>query len=154
MKKILSNQYLNLVARIFIGWIFIYAAIGKIADPVTFSKEISNYQIMPMGFINFFALALPWLELFNGLFLLFGVRIKANSLISGSLMFVFIVAILTAMLRGLNINCGCFAHKIVYVGWAKILENTGMLILCVYLFYFPLNNYSLERFISRAEEND
>ncbi len=151
MKKLLENQYLSLIARVLVSWIFIYAAIGKIADPQTFSKEISNYALFPMFLINISAIGLPWLELFTGILLLLGIRIKANSIITGGLLVVFIIAVLSAMFRGLNINCGCFSHKIVYVGWTKVLENTGLLLCTVYLFFYPMKQLSIERFINSEE---
>lgn len=151
MKKILNNPYLNLIARMLVAWVFIYAAIGKITDPQTFAKEISNYALMPLFSINIIALILPWLELFTGVLLASGVRIRTNAIISGGLLLVFVILVLSAMVRGLNINCGCFSHKIVYVGWKKVLENSGLIILCVYLFFLPVKKFSLERFLVNEE---
>lgn len=152
MKKILNNPYLSLAARLLVAFVFIYAAIGKIVDPQTFSKEISNYGILPFFVINLSALILPWLELFSGILLLAGISIKTNALIIGGLLFVFIVAVAIAMAKGLNINCGCFSHRIVYIGWKKIFENTGLFICCAYIFFFPVKKFTLERFILRSQE--
>jgi len=151
MKKILNNPYLSLIARLVVSWVFIYAAIGKITDPQTFAKEISNYAVMPTFSINIIALVLPWIELFSGILLATGVRIKANAFITGGLLLVFVILVLSAMFRGLNINCGCFSHRIVYVGWKKVLENSGLIVLCLYLFFVPVKKFSLERFLISEE---
>jgi putative oxidoreductase len=142
MKKIINNDYLILILRFVLGFFFIFAALGKIVDPLTFSKEIGNYQILPFFSLNILALFLPWIELISGFMLIFGINLKSNSIIIGGLLFVFIVAVLSAMMRGLNINCGCISNKIVIVGWGKILENTGLLIVSLILFFTESKRFS------------
>ena len=151
MKKIFNNSIISLIARLVLGWFFIYAAIGKIAEPTTFAKEIANYAIMPQFFLNIIALTMPWIELVTGIFLIVGIRLKANAAIIGLMLVVFIVAVFSAMARGLDINCGCFSHKIVYVGWGKIAENAGLLLLSLYIFVYPLKKFSMEN-LARNEK--
>ncbi len=153
MKKILNNPYLNLAARIAVAWFFIFAAIGKIADPLTFSKEMSNYGILPLFSINIISLFLPWLELFTAIMLLGGVRLKANSALISIMLIVFIAAVLIAMAKGLNINCGCVSHKITYVGWKKVGENSIMLLASLYVFFFPVQKFTLEHWYSKDINN-
>jgi uncharacterized membrane protein YphA (DoxX/SURF4 family) len=145
IKKLLSNSLLKLVARLILGGIFLTYSIGKIADPATFAKEISNYQMMPYFTINLMALILPWIELACGVFLIAGIRQRAASAITGFMLIVFLIAIISAMARGLNINCGCFSHVVEYVGWRKVAEDTGQLILAVYIFFYPYDKLSLEK---------
>lgn len=147
--KILSNDYLNLAVRILIGGLFIFTAISKLADLSVFAKEIDNYNIVPMYLINIFSLLLPWVELLCGIFLLTGIRVRANSVLSISLYSMFIIAILIAMLQGLSINCGCHTKILAdRVGFAKVFQNTGLLLLSVYLFNFPFSKLSVENLIS------
>ncbi len=149
MKKILTNPFLNLAVRLIVGFVFLYAGFGKAADSATFAKEIGNYGILPYFSLNIFALIMPWIEIIAGLFLIFGIRLKANAFVTGALMLVFIIAILSAMARGLNFNCGCFAGKVVLIGWTKIFENTALLIGCIYLFFFPVRMYSVENLVEK-----
>jgi uncharacterized membrane protein YphA (DoxX/SURF4 family) len=150
MKKLLNNDYLILASRLFLGFFFVLAAIGKIADPTTFAKEMGNYQIFPFFSLNIFALILPWLELISGMMLIFGIKLKANSIITGGLLIIFIIAVFSAMMRGLNINCGCFSNKITIVGWNKILENTGLLLLAIALYFTQSRKFS---FLENNEAN-
>jgi hypothetical protein len=49
------------------------------------------------------------------------------------------------MSQGLKIDCGCFAQvEATPVGWPKVLQNLGLLLLAMYLFKFPLKTFSLE----------
>lgn len=142
MKKIFSNQYFLLVSRIVIAFVFIYAGAEKISDPNSFSQAIYNYRIFPNEMINIFAIILPWIELVSGILLLFGISVKENSAIIGSLLLIFIILIGISMLRGLDINCGCFG-KGSPIGWRKIGENTLLLILTFALIAFDSKKFSL-----------
>jgi uncharacterized membrane protein YphA (DoxX/SURF4 family) len=102
------SRWALLAARFFMGGIFIYASIDKIAQPDAFAKDVYNYQILPDALINLTALALPWLELFLGLCLLAGVWVPGAVLAVNGLMVVFTSALVFNMARGLDVNCGCF----------------------------------------------
>lgn len=141
--KVLNSEILKLISRLTLSLIFIFFAIEKISDPAFFSKEINNYQILPNIFVNISAIVLPWLELIAGFMLLFGVKLKASSAIIGSLLVIFILAVGFAMMKGLNINCGCSGANSQKVGWLKIFENLSLTVLSIYIFLFPNTKYIL-----------
>ena len=121
MNKI--HPWLILVIRILLGIIFLYASYDKIMDPGKFARSIANYHIVPFGLENSIAIILPWLELFIGVGLIAGIMVDGAAGITGSLLVIFILLILQAILRGFNIECGCGLKEGEMVGWAKILEN-------------------------------
>ena len=144
LKKILNNKYLLLSIRIFLGFIFVFAAITKVIDPIGFSQSIYNYRLMPDFTINFLSIAFPWIELVAGILLIFGIAVKENSAILSALLFVFIVAIIISIARGLNIDCGCFGTvEGSKVGLIKILENVGLSIIGLILMKFDSKFLSL-----------
>jgi putative oxidoreductase len=150
--KILNNPLLSLAARLIVGIVFLFFAIGKITDPENFAKSIANYGIMPDFTINLMALTLPWVELICGVFLIAGIRLKSSSLISGGLLIIFIAAVIVAMVKGLNIDCGCSTEAAIKIGWPKILENTGLLIASIYLFFFPVRKLTFEQLAMKEIE--
>ena len=121
MNKI--HPWLILVIRILLGIIFLYASYDKIMDPGKFARSIANYHIVPFGLENSIAFILPWLELFIGVGLIAGIMVDGAAGITGSLLVIFILLILQAILRGFNIECGCGLKEGEMVGWTKILEN-------------------------------
>lgn len=128
MNNFLSNKYLLFLFRIILGFVFIYAGILKISDPAGFSEVINNYKLLPLLFVNFFAITLPWIEVVAGLFLLFGISVKENSFIISIMLVVFIFAIVISLGRGLNIECGCFGTSSgTKVGIIKLVENIVLL---------------------------
>ena len=147
MKRILSNYTLLFLARLFLGFVFLYAGIEKINDPESFVRAINNYRLLPYPFINFFAIVLPWIELVSGLLLIFGIAVKENTFIVTALLGVFVVVIIIGLFRGLDINCGCFVtaggSKI---GIQKVIENLVLILLGLQLFYFGGGAFSLQKF--------
>ena len=129
MKNILSNKYLLFFVRIILSVVFIYAGMEKISDPAGFSDSINNYKILPLFTVNFLAIILPWVELIAGVLLLFGIKVKENSFIISVLLSIFIIAIVISLIRGLNIDCGCFGtFSGSKVGIYKLIENSLLLI--------------------------
>lgn len=144
LKKILSNKYLLFLLRIIVGFIFIYSAAEKVADPAGFSQSIANYKILPDFLINFFAISLPWIELIAGLFLLFGIAVKENAFIINALLIIFILAISISLIRGLNIDCGCFGTSDgSKIGAAKLIENFLTLFAGIILMIFDSELFSV-----------
>ena len=107
MKNDLKNL-LVMVCRIFLGFMFIYASLDKIAHPEEFAKQIGYYKALPFGLENVLAIVLPWTELIVGICLIAGLLVDGATLLSIIMMLVFILAISQAMLRGIDITCGCF----------------------------------------------
>lgn len=143
MKKLFSNKYLLLIIRFSIGFIFIYAGAEKISTPNDFAISISNYRLFPVSVINLFAITLPWIEIVSGILLGFGVAVKENSTLIFSLLFVFTLAIVISLFRGLSIDCGCFG-KGTQIGLMKLGENLLMIIGSFLLIVFGSNLLKLK----------
>jgi len=156
MKAILHNPLFQLIARLVLGGVFLVAAIDKIAVPEAFAKSINNYHIVPTNLVNFSALLLPWLELLCSIFLIVGVRVKAAAFLTSGMLIVFIVAIISAMIRGLDINCGCFSQVGVApskVGWGKVFEDIGLLIAGIIVLISNGNKFSLESLVENSPKS-
>lgn len=102
--------------RIALGVVFIAASVDKIQNPQSFAENIANYRMMPYQLINLVAIMLPWIEIVTGSLLVMGIWTKANAVIASGMLVVFSLAILQALMRNLDISCGCFstdpsAHK-------------------------------------------
>jgi len=155
MKKLLHTASLSLFARVVLGVLFLYASMDKLGDPAVFAQSIGNYKILPANFSIAAATILPWLELLCGVSLLLGFFTKGSSLILTVLLFLFTLAVISALLRSLDISCGCFtqdpgAQKI---GWMKVVENTVLLLLSIYLFFSTSENFSIDDYQRRAKHS-
>ncbi len=133
------------LSRISFGFIFVYASIEKIKNPVAFSEVIFNYRLLPEKLINLVAVILPWIELVAGLAIITGIGLLGGLLIGNFLLGIFTLAIVINIYRGINIKCGCFSTEIDYAStfemWIDVLRDMGLLVIGIILFlgYFKIN---------------
>ncbi len=95
-------------SRLILAAVFIYAGVVKAQDITAFAGEIANYKLFPYAWNYLIAAILPYLEMLCGVLLLLNRRIQPAALILILLNSVFIIALVSAMVRGLDIDCGCF----------------------------------------------
>lgn len=104
----LSSVRVLFVLRVVVGGIFLYAGAVKIADPLEFADAVATFRMLPPQVINLFALALPPFEMILGLLLISGWKLRPAALGILLLTLAFAVAMLQALVRGLEVDCGCF----------------------------------------------
>ena len=126
------------ILRTILAWavagVFIYASVLKIADPADFAQSIKYYKLLPLWALHAMALLLPWWELGAGLALLLPGWRRAGSAIVFVLTCVFIGAIISAMVRGLDISCGCFGVHSSKVGFLLLAFDLSLLLATGYVF--------------------
>src|ERR1700691_3378201 len=88
--------------------VFIYAGIEKMRDTLQFADSIGAFGILPSSFINLVALAMPPFEVACGLLLLWPPTRRVGALAIALLSVMFFAVLLSALLRGLTLDCGCF----------------------------------------------
>jgi putative oxidoreductase len=149
MKYLLTNQYLVILTRVFLGLLFVVVSVEKIVEPAAFAQSIANYKIFSFSLSLVLATIIPWLELLCGLCMLSGLFLRGSSLLVASLVAVFTLAVLSAVLRGLDIACGCFTQDptVGKVGWMKIIQNLTLLALSVYLYFSTSDRFSIEAYL-------
>ena len=152
LRATICNRFFLLAIRLVVGFLFVFASIGKIAQPAEFAKAILNYHLLPISLVNVFAIGLPWVELVAGLLLLSGLFVRGSSLLLAFLLSLFTLAISISIARGLDISCGCFgtigARRI---GWSALAEDVLMLAGSLVLCYFPSAFVSLETYLRRTQ---
>lgn len=128
----IRNKYILLFFRIAVGGVFIWAGLSKIFDSLGFAQNIANYRIFSQTASLFLALILPWIEVICGLLLVLGIFRETASFILSGFLVVFLVLIIVTLIRGLDIDCGCFGSLSRRVDY-KLLLTDGILL------FFSLN---------------
>ena len=67
--RLLTHPALALAFRLYIGGLFVYAAMYKINYAAEFATTIASYRIVPWWGVNAVAVFMPWLELVAGVLL-------------------------------------------------------------------------------------
>ncbi len=151
MKKVFENKYFVIASRIFLGGLFMYASFDKMANPQAFADIINNYRMLPVQFVNPLAIFLPWLEFITGLFLIAGKWVKSSLLLYSTFLLIFIIGLSQALIRGLDISCGCFSvhPSTTSEVWLRIVEDMFLLFISVNLFkYLPEDKLKTENSIN------
>ena len=107
-RRLLAIDLLSLACSLGVGLVFLWASLDKIQHPGAFAQAIANYRMVPMVFLHPFAWLLPIVEAVVGLALIVGWQRRGAALLASLMTVMFIVAIATALARGLDISCGCF----------------------------------------------
>jgi uncharacterized membrane protein YphA (DoxX/SURF4 family) len=88
--------------------VFIYAGVEKIGDPLGFADTIAAFAVLPAASINVLALSLPFFEIACGVLLVVPRTRRIGALGVALSAAIFFLALLSALIRGLTLDCGCF----------------------------------------------
>jgi uncharacterized membrane protein YphA (DoxX/SURF4 family) len=117
------------LVRIILGALFVFAGATKAYDPGAFAVEIQRYQVVPWILGALTSVYLPWLEMLAGALLLLKRFERGALLVITVLLLVFTLALTSAMLRGLRIDCGCFGKAFTATGTTvPLLRNLVLLV--------------------------
>ncbi len=118
-----------LVLQVGLGVLFVYASLDKIWNPGLFAKAISNYRLLPLPLLHAAAIILPWIELLCGLALIVNCYPRAANALICSMLLVFTLAIVIAIVQGFDFNCGCItvSNGGTSIGTLKVLQNIGLI---------------------------
>jgi putative oxidoreductase len=116
-----------LACRLVLGAIFLYAAATKVPDMAAFAKDVANYRLVPPALVPWAAAAVVGVEIVAGLALVLGVGARAAALVAGALLLVFVGGLSQALLRGIDLRCGCFGGE-ESATWGTVLRDLVMLV--------------------------
>lgn len=121
-----NKYWLWLIARLFLGSIFIVAGFLKLSGPVEiFRGMIVSYGIVPYPLVAPIAYVLPWVEFLSGVCLIIGYFPRFFAGVLGVLAFSFIALIALAQVNGtLPENCGCFGEGVHMTPYQMALLDT------------------------------
>jgi uncharacterized membrane protein YphA (DoxX/SURF4 family) len=96
------------LARLVLALVFVYAGASKMRDVVAFAGHVAAYQILPYAANYLVAVTLPYVEFLAGVMLLLNVRVRPALVAIGGMTLIFITVLFSVLVRGLEIDCGCF----------------------------------------------
>ncbi len=133
----IKNRTFLVLFRLVLGGLFVYAGVVKVLDPLDFAQNIRNYGLVGQSLSFIAAVILPWLEILAGLALAAGIWKRASALIISGLLVFFILLTLVTILRGLDVDCGCFGAISRKAGWGLIVEDAAMFFMGLCLLFAP-----------------
>ncbi len=149
-----GHAWVALPLRLYLGGVFLLACYHKILHPSSFALDVATYQLLPLELINLQALVLPWVELFTGLMLVLAFRTRAAALLINAMMVMFIIALIWALMQGLDMGCGCFASEggDDPISWRTIVRDSAWLAMGLYIQLFDRRPLGLDRLFLRRND--
>ena len=150
------RPWVGTVARLLLGGIWIWAAWSKLGNPRGFVQAVRAYDMTPEWLSKAIGYGLPVLEVCIAALLVLGIVTRAAAIVSGLLLFVFLIGLIQASVRGLKLECGCFGGGGTTIGSTHytldILRDVGLIALSAYLVIWPMTRFSIDEFLARNDQ--
>ncbi|MBI2897073.1 MAG: DoxX family membrane protein [Deltaproteobacteria bacterium] len=150
--SLLRDPRLSMAFRLLVGVLFIWAGVVKLGDPAAFEEGLVNYRMLPGWSIPPVAAMLPAIEVVAGLCLVVGVAIRGAALVTTGMLVVFTAAIVQAIVRGIDIECGCFgagSEVATTIGWPEVVRDAALLAASAHVLLYDRGVLSLQRLRER-----
>lgn len=102
------TRLLVTATRVALGVLLLWAAAAKLPDMSAFAQDVANYRVVPAALVPYIAAAVVGIELLAGIALVTGMMARPAALVVAVLMLAFLVFLAQALLRGIDLRCGCF----------------------------------------------
>lgn len=128
-----AQRFFYHLVRLILAAVFIYAGAIKMQNVVAFAGQVAAYQILPYAVNYFVAATLPYIEFLAGILLLLNARVRPVLVTIGGMTLVFMVALVSVALRGLEIDCGCFdpGGGLNVTAGVALMRDVGLMVLVV-----------------------
>jgi len=126
-----------------LGALFVYAGSAKLGDAQAFAVQVAAYDVLPSPWVTLVALVLPELEVLAGACLLAGFLTESSALVLGLLSLAFAAVMSSALLRGLAIDCGCWANPAA-VSWGHVALDLGLAALAALVLWRGPGRWALD----------
>ncbi|HEX2195897.1 MAG TPA: MauE/DoxX family redox-associated membrane protein [Actinomycetota bacterium] len=113
--------------RFLLALVFLVAGSGKVLDRKSFEKAVRNYKLVPESLAPAIASWLPRAELAAAFLLLAGIATPAVAFAVAAMLLGFAGAVAVNLLRGREIDCGCFSTPAPKkITWLTVARNVAL----------------------------
>jgi len=126
------NRAIGYIIRIFIGLVFVISSIAKLFSLQHFIEIVMTMNMLPQFLVPYFSISLPLIEYFLGMFMVFGIYVRETAKAIMLLLIIFTIVIVFNLIKGNQIECGCFGTLIgEEIGWTLLTRDLIILILTI-----------------------
>ena len=138
------------LARVGLGLVVLWAGAVTAFDPDASISAVAGYRLLPGWAEEAVGLTLPWAEVALGILLVLGIATRATAVATGVLLTGFLVAMISARARGLQISCGCFgASEGEGITLVEIARDIGLLALAGLVAWVGTRAWGVDRWLER-----
>ena len=148
--NLLLSGWLLWLGRVIIGLMLVIAGSLKVqAGTHWILRTLLAYELMPYKASLLLAKGLPWAEIICGTMLLFGWLTPWATLASFGLLCLFTVALMSAIWRQKQVNCGCFGRSrhTTPVRWRLIYRNLVLMAILIVVTAFGPGSLAIDTWL-------
>lgn len=157
-RRVVWLEVAVLGCRLVVGGVFLAAGILKVADHNGMVAAVSAYKVVPSSLVDAVAWMLPWIEIAAGLMLILGLATRFAAWTITAMLVTFLVGLIQAKIRGLDIDCGCFATgaapKEGGIPWLDILRDLALLGASLLVALRPRSPLALDNLIETGDQTE
>jgi len=140
------SRIISSVLRVSIGGLWVASGVLHLQNVPGHFVAIANYRILPIEVSQVLAFVLPCLHVIIGVTLLLNEFQLLCFIISASLTGIYLAAQLSVLLRGMQIECGCFGTiSESTIDLSIIVRTSVLLLICVWLAWFEAGALGIRR---------
>lgn len=150
---------ISLAFRLTLGVIFCASGLAKIPDPLSFISTLWAFKLFPEPIVPLLTIYVPWLELELGLLLILGLFWRTGALLIGLLNVTFALALLSLVIRGIDVDCGCFGLLSDMLGLPDMANSTAVArdtifaLMSLYVYRTGESMFTLEAYIKKTRKS-
>lgn len=139
------------IFRVLLGGVLLVAGVLKIGHPAALAASLAGFRLLPPAIVGPVALALPYIELVLGAYLIAGLFTRVVAVVAALQFLCYGAAIASAVLRHIAANCGCFgpADKAV-ADWPHVAFDLTLAAACGFVVYGAPGALAVDRKLRRA----
>ena len=135
-----------LVARLAIGGLLVSAAVLKVGHPAELAAAIAGFRLLPAVVVGPLALALPYVELILGAYLVAGLFVRVAAIVACVQFVLYAGAIASAVVRHIPAACGCFGPNDAAVAdWPHVAFDLALASASAFVAYGAPGTFALDR---------
>jgi uncharacterized membrane protein YphA (DoxX/SURF4 family) len=115
------------VMRVLLGGLLLVTGALKVGHAPDLAAAIAGFRLLPAGAVGPLALALPFLELVLGGYLVVGLFTRTAAIVAAIAFVIYAGAIASAVVRHIPANCGCFGpHDTAVADWPHVAFDLAL----------------------------
>ncbi|GAC1616586.1 MAG: hypothetical protein NVS4B5_06830 [Vulcanimicrobiaceae bacterium] len=141
--------YVTLALRVMLGALLAVAGVLKALDgPARTVAFVAGYRILPEALARPLGVALPYVEIFLGAYLVVGLFTRVSAWVASAQFVVFAIAVGSLVVRGIAADCGCFGSAVpTPPSWAHVAIDLALAFVSAFVARRAPGPYAVDCFL-------
>jgi uncharacterized membrane protein YphA (DoxX/SURF4 family) len=134
-----------------LGGLLLVAGVLKAGHAAELAATIAGFRILPAAIVGPLALALPYVEILLGAYLVAGLFTRAVAIVVTAQFIAYAAAIASAVVRHIPANCGCFGPNDSSVAdWPHVAFDLALAATSAFVVYGAPGLFAVDRKLRSA----